>query len=74
VDFQRISSGFSRSRYHPVLHRWRKHEGHRLRRAIPAPRCAPSPDGVVIRAGWSGGYGRMVEIRHANGVITGTVT
>ena len=27
-------------------------------------------DGVIVRAGWAGGYGRLVEIRHANGTIT----
>ena len=69
VDFQRISSGFSRSRYHPVLHRWRKHEGIDYA-ADPGTPVRTIADGVVIRAGWSGGYGRMVEIRHANGVVT----
>ena len=69
VDFQRISSGFSHSRYHPVLHRWRKHEGIDYA-ADPGTPVRTIADGVVIRAGWSGGYGRMVEIRHANGVVT----
>ena len=27
-------------------------------------------DGVVVKAGWSSGYGRMVEIQHAHGVVT----
>jgi murein DD-endopeptidase MepM/ murein hydrolase activator NlpD len=27
-------------------------------------------DGVVIAAGWSGGYGRIVRLRHANGYQT----
>ena len=27
-------------------------------------------DGVVIRAGWAGGYGNTVELRHANGFQT----
>jgi murein DD-endopeptidase MepM/ murein hydrolase activator NlpD len=26
--------------------------------------------GTVTAAGWSGGYGRMVEVEHANGVST----
>ena len=69
VDFQKISSGFSRSRYHPVLHRWRKHEGIDYA-ADPGTPVRTIADGVVVRAGWSGGYGRMVEIRHANGIVT----
>jgi murein DD-endopeptidase MepM/ murein hydrolase activator NlpD len=59
VDFQRISSGFSCSRYHPVLHRWRRHEVSTRRGHRNAGRTIA--DGVVIRAGWSGGYGRMVR-------------
>jgi murein DD-endopeptidase MepM/ murein hydrolase activator NlpD len=27
-------------------------------------------NGVVIKAGWDGGYGRRVEIQHANGYVT----
>ncbi|MGH7657016.1 MAG: M23 family metallopeptidase, partial [Gemmatimonadales bacterium] len=27
-------------------------------------------NGKVVRAGWSGGYGRLIEIRHANGIST----
>ena len=27
-------------------------------------------DGVVVRAGFAGGYGRLVEIRHRNGIRT----
>jgi murein DD-endopeptidase MepM/ murein hydrolase activator NlpD len=29
-----------------------------------------SANGVVVRAGWNGGYGNMIEIRHANGYTT----
>jgi murein DD-endopeptidase MepM/ murein hydrolase activator NlpD len=27
-------------------------------------------DGVVLRAGWAGGYGNLIELRHLNGIIT----
>jgi murein DD-endopeptidase MepM/ murein hydrolase activator NlpD len=27
-------------------------------------------DGVVLRAGWSGGYGNLIELRHLNGITT----
>jgi murein DD-endopeptidase MepM/ murein hydrolase activator NlpD len=69
VDFQRISSGFSASRLHPVLHRWRKHEGIDYAADTGTPVRAIA-DGVIVRAGWAGGYGRLVEIRHANGTVT----
>ncbi|TLP45413.1 M23 family metallopeptidase [Cohaesibacter sp. CAU 1516] len=29
-----------------------------------------SGNGTVIHAGWAGGYGNMVEIRHPNGLIS----
>jgi murein DD-endopeptidase MepM/ murein hydrolase activator NlpD len=29
-----------------------------------------SGDGVILRREWSGGYGNLVEIRHANGITT----
>ena len=27
-------------------------------------------DGVVVRAGWAGGYGRVLEIRHSGGIVS----
>jgi murein DD-endopeptidase MepM/ murein hydrolase activator NlpD len=27
-------------------------------------------DGVVLRAGWAGGYGNLIELRHRNGIST----
>jgi murein DD-endopeptidase MepM/ murein hydrolase activator NlpD len=27
-------------------------------------------DGVVLRAGWVGGYGNLIELRHINGITT----
>jgi murein DD-endopeptidase MepM/ murein hydrolase activator NlpD len=27
-------------------------------------------NGVVLRAGWAGGYGNLVELRHLNGITT----
>lgn len=69
VDFKRITSGFSRARFHPVLHRWRAHQGIDYDAASGAP-VRSVADGEVLRAGWVGGYGRLVEIRHAGGVVT----
>lgn len=69
VDFRRISSRFTRRRYHPILHRWRAHLGtdYVANRGTPAYTTA---DGTVTRAGWWDGYGRIVEVRHVNGYRT----
>jgi len=69
VRFRRISSRFSSARLHPVLGVTRKHVGidYAADRGTPVMATA---DGVVLRAGLAGGYGRLVEIRHKNGIIT----
>ena len=64
-----VTSGFSRSRLHPVLHVQRAHLGVDYRAPTGAPVIAVS-SGVVVSAGWSGGSGRMVHLRHANGFET----
>jgi murein DD-endopeptidase MepM/ murein hydrolase activator NlpD len=61
-----VTSHFSRSRLHPVLHVRRAHLGVDYRAPTGAPVVAVA-DGVVVRAGWSGGSGRMVHLRHASG-------
>ncbi len=69
VEFRRISSGFSRARFHPVLGTWRAHRGIDYA-AEPGTPVMSVAEGTVIRAGWAGSYGRLVEVRHANGAIT----
>jgi murein DD-endopeptidase MepM/ murein hydrolase activator NlpD len=69
VDFRYITSGFSLSRLHPILGLFRKHEGIDYAAASGSPVHAVA-DGVVTSAGWAGGYGKMVELRHTNGTIT----
>jgi murein DD-endopeptidase MepM/ murein hydrolase activator NlpD len=61
-----ITSAFSRSRLHPVLKEYRAHLGVDYRAAAGSPVVAVS-DGTVVAAGFSGGAGRMVHLRHANG-------
>jgi murein DD-endopeptidase MepM/ murein hydrolase activator NlpD len=65
----RITSRYSQSRFHPILHTWRAHLGVDYRAPIGAPVSATA-DGTVIRAGRWGGYGIMVGIRHVNGIET----
>jgi murein DD-endopeptidase MepM/ murein hydrolase activator NlpD len=69
VQFRRISSSFARARFHPVLGITRRHEGTDYAAAPGTPVMAAG-DGVVLRAGISGGYGNLVELRHRNGITT----
>jgi murein DD-endopeptidase MepM/ murein hydrolase activator NlpD len=69
VEFRRISSSFTRKRFHPVLGIWRRHEGTDYSAASGTPVMAAG-DGTVLRAGRAGGYGNLVEIRHRNGITT----
>jgi murein DD-endopeptidase MepM/ murein hydrolase activator NlpD len=69
VEFRRISSNFAYRRFHPVLGRTRRHEGTDYA-ARPGTQVLAAGDGVVLRAGWAGGYGNLVELRHLNGITT----
>jgi murein DD-endopeptidase MepM/ murein hydrolase activator NlpD len=69
VEFRRISSRFNRSRMHPVLGYARRHEGTDYA-ADPGTPVMSAGDGTVVSAGWSGGYGNLVEVRHRNGITT----
>jgi murein DD-endopeptidase MepM/ murein hydrolase activator NlpD len=69
VEFRRISSNFAYRRFHPVLGRTRRHEGTDYAARSGTPVLAAG-DGVVLRAGWAGGYGNLVELRHLNGITT----
>jgi murein DD-endopeptidase MepM/ murein hydrolase activator NlpD len=69
VKFRRISSGFSRSRFHPVLRTSRAHLGTDYAANVGTP-IEATADGAVIRAGRWGGYGIMVGLRHARDIET----
>jgi murein DD-endopeptidase MepM/ murein hydrolase activator NlpD len=63
LEYRRIGSGFSRSRYHPILHYYRPHLGIDFGAAYGTP-VRSVGKGTVTFAGRDGGYGNMVEIRH----------
>ena len=68
ISGARITSGFGMRR-HPVLGYTKMHTGI----DFGAPRGTPiraAGSGTVIFAGWRGGYGRTVMIRHDNGYVT----
>src|SRR5439155_4098520 len=60
-----VSSGFSRSRLHPILREYRAHLGVDYKAPAGAPVVAVA-NGFVVEAGTNGGAGRMVHLRHAN--------
>ena len=68
IEFSRISSVFG-SRRHPILGSIRNHRGTDYAASRGTPVWAIG-DGTVIRAGWGGGLGNMIEVRHPNGFVT----
>jgi murein DD-endopeptidase MepM/ murein hydrolase activator NlpD len=62
----RITSSFSRARRHPVLKYTRAHNGVDYGAPTGASVAAVA-GGVVTFAGWSGGGGRTVKVRHSGG-------
>lgn len=62
----RITSRFSSARRHPILKYTRAHNGVDYSAPTGAPVVAVAP-GTVTLAGWTGGGGRTVRIRHSNG-------
>ena len=69
LDFTRVTSGYSHARFHPVLGGYRPH----LAVDYGAPTGTPVravADGTVTQAGWNGGYGLSIMLRHARGYET----
>lgn len=63
-----ITSYFG-NRYHPILHFTRFHAGVDIGAGWGSPIVAAG-DGQIIGAGWSGGYGREVQIAHGGGLVS----
>jgi murein DD-endopeptidase MepM/ murein hydrolase activator NlpD len=69
LEFTRITSGFTYARPHPILGGTRPH----LAIDYAAPSGTPVravADGVVSSAGWAGGNGISVRLRHRSGYET----
>lgn len=65
----RVTSGFSFRRVHPVLKTARAHRGVDYGAPSGAPVLSVA-SGTVTRAGWTGGGGNSVYIKHDNGYET----
>ena len=63
LEFSRVSSRFSLSRFHPVLGKWRAHKGVDYA-AATGTKVKATADGVVSFVGTQGGYGKVVMINH----------
>lgn len=69
LDSVRITSSFG-MREHPILGFTRMHAGIDFGAPSGTPVYAAG-DGVVEKAAWTNGYGKWLQIRHANGYETG---
>jgi len=65
----RVSSPFTKRRWHPILHRWKAHTGVDLavRRGTPIHAAG---SGRITFIGRNGGYGNFIKIYHGNGYDT----
>lgn len=63
IEFSRVSSRFSTSRFHPILNKWRSHKGTDF--AAPmGSKVRVTSDGVVSIVGKQSGYGNVIMVRH----------
>ena len=70
LEYSRIASGFTNSRFHPILGQWRAHRG--IDYAAPhGTRVKATGDGVIEFAGRDHrGYGNLVVLRHQSNYTT----
>lgn len=69
IAFSRVSSGFTMSRFHPVLNKWRAHKGVDFAAAMGTPVKATS-DGIVSFVGLQNGYGNVINLKHQSNLST----
>jgi murein DD-endopeptidase MepM/ murein hydrolase activator NlpD len=65
MKVSRITSGFSKNRYHPVLKKWRAHRGVDYGAPTGTPVLATA-DGRVHLVGRNGGYGNTIVLKHGS--------
>jgi murein DD-endopeptidase MepM/ murein hydrolase activator NlpD len=69
IVFSRVTSTYSVRRFHPILKTWRAHTGVDFAAPAGTPVRATA-DGVLGFAGDKGAYGKLITLRHANGMST----
>jgi murein DD-endopeptidase MepM/ murein hydrolase activator NlpD len=69
LKFTRITSKFSKSRWHPILHCFKPHHGVDYGAPVGTP-VMTTADGVVIEAGRKGGEGNYIRVRHTSRLDT----
>jgi len=68
LQFARVTSYFG-MRFHPIYRVWRPHHGVDYGAPTGTP-VSCIADGTVTFAGWRGGYGRLVEVKHQAGLVS----
>ncbi len=69
LAFSRISSKFTKKRFHPILNVYKPHNGV----DYAAPKGTPIKsvgDGSILKIGYNKGMGNYIKIRHYNGYVT----
>src|SRR5438105_6905240 len=69
LQFTRITSKFSKSRWHPILHCFRPHNGVDYGAPVGTP-VMSTADGVVVEVGKKRGEGNYIRIRHTERIDT----
>jgi murein DD-endopeptidase MepM/ murein hydrolase activator NlpD len=65
LKFTRVTSGFTKKRFHPVLKYFRPHYGIDYGAPIGTP-VMTTADGVVVEARYSPGEGNFIRVRHSS--------
>jgi len=69
LSYRYISSGYTGARYHPITKTVTAHYQIDYAAPIGTP-VVSTAKGTVTSAGWEGGWGYMVRVRHDNGYTT----
>ncbi len=68
IKFSRITSGYTKRRFHPILKKYKTHFGIDYAAKTGTP-IMSTGDGVVLKTGYDSKNGRYVKIKH-NGIFT----
>ncbi|HPN54982.1 MAG TPA: peptidoglycan DD-metalloendopeptidase family protein [Candidatus Moranbacteria bacterium] len=69
LSYRRISSGYTSARINPITRTISAH--YQIDYAAPSGTpVVTTANGTVVSAGWEGGWGNMVRIKHENGFTT----